>query len=241
MNSTYRLTDSAIRQMLLRQGCWTPDSLLCTMVFGLGIGVLGQAPLWPLIGINAVIALLHLKLFRHLQQLKDNWQDFEVIVETDRVLVRRHDSIESSANRSEIERISEFRGNCLWVHTAGRGFSLPSLLSGYAELRATLATWTTIEYKGSLSLWMYIGWPAAVAMFISALLVNSRYVFFPLLIFIGFYTLRLAWLSIKTWKKDGWNWRRKIDAGRIKDPFWIPAIPLMMLALLVVKSLWIVF
>jgi hypothetical protein len=88
---------------------------------------------------------------------------------------------------------------------------------------------------------MYIGWPAAVAMFLSALLVRSSYVFFPLLAFTGFYLLRLARTSIKTWKKDGWNWRGKIEGGRIKDRFWIPAIPFMMLGLLLMKSLWMVF
>jgi hypothetical protein len=88
---------------------------------------------------------------------------------------------------------------------------------------------------------MYIGWPAAVAMFLSALLVRARYVFFPLLAFTGFYLLRLARLSIKSWKKDGWSWREKIEAGRIKEPFWIPAIPFVMLGLLVMKSLWMVF
>jgi len=60
--------------------------------------------------------------------------------------------------------------------------------------------------------------------------------------FTGFYLLRLARLSIKELKRDGWNWRRKIDAaGRIKDPLWILAIPFVMLALLVMKSLWMVF
>jgi hypothetical protein len=227
MNDTYRLSDMAIRQILLRQGCWTPDSLVYTLIFGLGIGLLGHAPLWPLIGINALFILFHLKLLRHVPIWKQNWQDFEVIVESDRVLVRRHGSVESTASRSEIRKISEFRGNCLWIHTAGRGFSLPYLVSGYQELRATLATWTTIEYKTSLPLWMYIGWPAAVAMFASTLLVRSSYAFFPLLVFTGFYLLRLALLSIKIWKRDGWN--------------WIPALPFMMLAMLLMKSLWMVF
>jgi hypothetical protein len=238
MNDTYRLTDRGIRQKLLREGAWTPDSLLCTMIFGLGIGLLGHAPLWPLMAINSAFVLLHLKSLRHLPRLKGNWQDFEVTVETDRVVVRRHGLLESSASRSEIKKISEFRGNCLWIHTAPHGFSLPSVVSGYKQLRATLATWTIIERKRSLPLWMYIGWPAAVAMFITALLVRSPYVFFPLLIFTGFYLLRLAQSSIRQWQTDGWKWLRTIEAGRIKDPFWIPAIPFIMLLLLVMKSLW---
>jgi hypothetical protein len=114
---------------------------------------LGRAPLWPLLGINGVFVLLHLKLLRHVRRWKANWQDFEVTVESNRVLVRRHGSLESSASRSEIKRIFEVRGNCLWIQPAGRGFSLPSVLSGYEHLRRTLATWTTIEYKRSLPLW----------------------------------------------------------------------------------------
>src|SRR5262245_27314092 len=118
MNDTYRLTDSAIQQMLLRQGCWTADSLFYSLIFGLGIGLLGQAPLWPLIGINAVFILFHLKALRHVRRWKQNWQDFEVQVETDRLLVLRHGAVESTAKKSEIRKISEIRGNCLWIHTA---------------------------------------------------------------------------------------------------------------------------
>lgn len=237
MIDTYRLTDSGIRKKLLREGCWTPDSLICTLIFGLGIGLLGRAPLWPLMGINAVFALLHLKLLRHLPRSKENWQDFEVTVELDRVLVRRHGSVEWSASRSEIKRICEFRGNCLRIQAGSRwGVSLPSVLSGYEQLRATLATWSPIEHSRSLPLWMYIGWPAAMALFISTLLVRSRYVFFPLLVFTGFYLLRLARSSINYWRTDGWSWRQKIEGGRIKDPFWIPAIPFAMIGLLVMKA-----
>jgi len=241
MNDPYRLTDSAIQRMLLRQGCWTADSLFYSLIFGLGIGLLGRAPLWPLIGINALFTLFHLKALRHARHWKQNWQDFEVQVEADRLFVLRHGAVESTATRSEIRKISEIRGNGLWIHTAARGFSLPSQLSGYEKLKTTLATWTAIERTSSLPLWMYIGWPAAAAVFASALLVRSPYVFLPLLAFTGFYLLRLARVSIKTWKTDGWNWHGKIVSGRIQDPFWIPAIPFVMLGMLVVKSIWLVF
>src|SRR4029450_8918580 len=117
--------------MLLRQGCWTEDSLFYTLIFGLGIGLLGQAPLWPLFGINGLFILFHLKALRHVRRFKRNWQDFEVQVETDRLLVLRHGAVESTAKKSEIRKVSEIRGNCLWIHTAGRGFALPSQLSGY--------------------------------------------------------------------------------------------------------------
>lgn len=187
--------------------------------------------------------MFHLKALRHGHLWKQSWQDFEVQVETDRLLVLRHGAVEFTSTKSEIRKISEIRGNCLWIHAAGRGFPLPSQLSGYQKLKTTLATWTTIERTSSLPLWMYIGWPAAAAMFASALLVRSPYVFLPLLAFTGFYLLRLARSSIKSWKTDGWNWRRhgKIVSGRIQDPFWIPAIPFMMLGMLAVKSIWMVF
>jgi len=152
----------------------------------------------------------------------------------------RHGAVEWTATKSEIRKISEIGGNCLWMHTAGRGFPLPSQLSSYEKLKTTLSTWTTIERTNSLPLWMYIGWPAAAAMFASALLVRSPLVFVPLLVFTGFYLLRLARLSIKTWKTDGWNWRGRIESGRIHEPFWIPAIPFAMLGLLVAKSIWMV-
>ena len=90
MNDPYRLTDSVIQRMLLRQGCWTADSLFYSLIFGLGIGLLGRAPLWPLIGINALFILFHLKALLHARRWKQNWQDFEVQVEADRLFVLRH-------------------------------------------------------------------------------------------------------------------------------------------------------
>ena len=87
MNETYRLTEGAIRRILLRQGCWTADSLACSLIFGFGIGLLGHAPLLPLVGVNALFVLFHLKLLRHVPRWKENWQNFEVVLETDNVLV----------------------------------------------------------------------------------------------------------------------------------------------------------
>jgi|GEM_PF-5368715 len=75
--------------------------------------------------------------------------------------------------------------------------------------------------------------PATVAIYASALLVRSRYVFFPLLVFCGFYVLRFARISIKSWS------RKNLPPGVVEDPIWIPAIPFALLALLVLKLVWI--
>src|SRR5438552_2483717 len=86
--SVHRLTDAAIRQILLRQGFWTPDSLLYTLVLGLGIGLLGGAPIWPIVLVYAFLTLVHVRAFRHFPRPKDGWRDFEIVVETERVVAR---------------------------------------------------------------------------------------------------------------------------------------------------------
>ena len=101
----YRLSDAAVRRILLRGGCWTPASLLYSLTVGLGLGLIGHAPLWPLITACALLTLLHLKSFKNIPRLKDAWRDFEVILEADRVLVQRRGALESSIRRSEITKV----------------------------------------------------------------------------------------------------------------------------------------
>ena len=241
MNDPYRLTDSVIQRMLLRQGCWTADSLFYSLIFGLGIGLLGRAPLWPLIGINALFTLFHLKALRHARHWKQNWQDFEVQVEADRLFVLRHGAVESTATRSEIRKISEIRGNGLWIHTAARGFSLPSQLSGYEKLKTTLATWTTIERTSSLPLWMYIGCASCRSGF-RICIIGSLALCLPAVARIyGILSVAIGACVDQNLEDGRMNWHGKIVSGRIQDPFWIPAIPFVMLGMLVVKSIWLVF
>ena len=236
-STAYRLSDAGVRRILLRHGAWTPESLGYTLVLGLGIGILGQAPLWPLIVVYIIFTVLHLKAFRNFPRLKDTWRGFEVILETDRVVVRRRDSIEDTVSRPEVTRILEMPGHGLWIHTvdARKRISIPSQVTGYEELKSSLAGWATIELKRSAPLWIHFGLPAAAAIYISALLVRSPYVFFPALAFAGYYLVRFARISIK-------GWLRKEDhrPGVLKDPFWIPAMPFMMLALLLLKLVWII-
>jgi hypothetical protein len=233
----YRLSSSAVRRLLLRQSAWTPDSLLYTLVLGFGIGLLGRAPFLPMLIVLAVFSILHLRAFRSLPQLKEQWRDFEVILEPDRIFAWRRGAVECTIGQSEIRKVVEQPIHGLWIHSRDRHKHIwaPSLLTGYSLLRATLSEWTPIERKGSWQLWNYLGMPTGVAIFAATLLVRSRYVFFPLLAFLGFYLLRLARISIKSWTRSNW------PSGAMKDPIWIPAIPFMMLALLAVKLVWILY
>ena len=235
----YRLSSSAVRRLLLRQSMMTPDSLLYTLLLGFGIGLLGQAPFLPLVIVLAVLSILHIRSFRNLPQWKDEWRDFEVILEPDRVFAWRHGAVECTIGLSEIRKVVEQPIHGLRIHSHDRHKQIwaPSLLTGYKLLRATLAEWTPIERRGSWQLWNYLGLPTGVAIFATTLLVRSRYVFFPLLVFVGFYLLRLARISIKSWSRRSWP----AAVAAIEDPLWIPAIPFVMLALLAVKSVWILY
>jgi hypothetical protein len=230
----YRLSDSGVRRLLVRQSAMTPDSLAYTLVLGFGIGLLGQAPFWPLFIVYAIFTLLHFRAIMNFSQMKDQWRDFEIILEPDRIFSWRRGAVECTISYSEIRKIVEqpIHGLLVCAQDRHKQIQVPSLVIGYPQLRATLEEWAPIVRKGSWQLWVYLGMPACVAIYASTLLVRSRYVFYPLLAFVGFFLLRLAGISIKSWKRRHW------PSGIIKDPIWIPAIPFVMLAALVVKLVW---
>jgi len=233
----YRLSDAGVQRLLLQEGCWTPDSLLYSLILGLGIGVLGRAPFWPLVLIYTLFILFHLKLFRHFPQQKAGWSGYEVVVESDRVLARKRDAVECTVNRSEITKIIEHPIHGLWIYTQDRSkiIRAPKMLTGYQKMRTMLTDWVAIERRGPRQLWIYFGMPASLAFLASTLLVRSRYVFFPLLAIAGFYLLRFARISIKTWMGS----YGPSPSGTVKDPNGVLALPFMLLALLTVKLVWI--
>src|SRR5688500_18725358 len=116
----YRLSEAGVRQVLVRQGHLTPDSVLYSLVLGLGLGSLGDAPLWPLVFVGTLFVLLLLKSFQNAARMNAGLRSFEVIVESDRVLVRRQRReglVQSIITRSEIARLIETPGRGLAIVT----------------------------------------------------------------------------------------------------------------------------
>jgi len=233
----YRLSDSGVRRLLMRESQLTPDSLLYTIVLGFGLGLLGRAPLWPLVIVYSLFSIVHLRSFVSLPQRKDAWRDFEIIIEPDRLFEWRRGAVECTICQAEVRKIVEMPIHGLFVYSQDhhKQIRVPSLVIGYKQLRELLADWKPIERKGAWQLWNFLGIPTGVALFASALLVRSRYVFYPLAAILGFYLLRLARISIKSWTRSRWR------SEAIEDPVWIPAIPFVMLLALAVKTIWMVW
>jgi len=230
----YRLSNYGVRRLMMRESQLTPDSLLYTIVLGFGIGLLGRAPFWPLVIINAFFTIVHLRAFMNYPQRKAAWRDFEIIIEPDRIFEWRRGAVECTIGQSEVRKIVEIPIHGLLVHAQDRHkhILVPSLLIGYKQLRELLEDWKPIERRGSWQLWNFLGMPTGIAVFALTLLVRSRYVFFPLAAILGFYLLRLARISIKSWTRA--RWRQEV----IEDPVWIPAIPFVMLLALAAKTTW---
>lgn len=249
VQSVYALSDAALQRTLLRSGHVTPASFLFSILCVLAVGVLGGAPLWLLAVAATVLTLLNFKALRHFGDTLERRRGLEVLLEDDIVLLRRKGEQETAIVRAEVTRILEVPGNCLWIQTekAQKFISIPTLITGYQELKSTLATWTTIEQQRGMPGWMYVGWYTSFAVYVSILLVRSPYVFLPLMAVGTFYLLPLVWQSIKGWIKDGWNWTTKTKTIEVRgqevivfvDPFWVPAIPVVMLGALVFKAFWI--
>jgi hypothetical protein len=245
----YPLSDAALRWTLLRSGHVTPASCLFTVICVLAVGIPGRAPLWPLSVVATVLTLLNFKALRHFSRTLESRRGLEVILEDDRIVLRRNGSVESTIDRAEVLMIFEVPGNCLWIQTekVQKFISIPTLVTGYEELKSRLATWTAIEHRRGIPGWMYLGWHPAFAVYVSILLVRSPYVFFPLMAVGTFYLLKLVRLSITGWMKDGWNWTSQTKTIEIRgqkvtvftDSFWIPAIPVVMLGVLVLKAFWV--
>ena len=233
----YRLSNFGIRLLMMRESHLTPDSLLATMVLGFGIGVLGRAPFWPLVIVYLFFTIIHLRTFRSYSQRKDAWRDFEIIIEPERIFAWRRGAVECTIGQSEVRKIVEMpiHGLRVYSHDRHKQVEVPSLLIGYNQLRELLADWQPIERRGKWQLWNFLGLPTGVALFASTLLVRSRYVFFPLAAIVGFYLLRLAHISIKSWTRT--KWRHEVK----EEPVWIPAIPFVLLFALIAKTIWMVW
>jgi hypothetical protein len=233
----YRLSDLGVRRLMTQESHLTPDSLLYTLVLGFGIGLLGRAPFWPLAIVFAILTILHLRSFTDFPQRKEEWRDFEIIIEPDRIFSWRHGAVECTIAQAEVRKIVERpnHGLCVYGHDRHKQIKAPSLLIGYKQLRDLLTDWMPIEKRGTWQLWNFLGLPTGVAIFATTMLVRSRYVFFPLAAIVGFYLLRLARISSKSWMRRDWR------SGVLRDPVWIPAIPFVMLVALVAKIIWMLW
>ncbi len=207
--------------------------MVCFLILGYGLGVLGDAAILPLTGIFVVLAYITSNAFRASRGRQDRWQNFEVILDGDRLLVTDH-SGQQTFTRSEITRLQE-NPILLLIRTADerRRLLVPTLLTGYPELRASLSAWKPIEqgpYPRGLffSVSRWIGVFGFAVLFSTALLVRSLYVFLPLSIIVGIFLIRSNQIILK---------RRPQIPGHLRDPFYLKLLFPFLLVLLIVKAM----
>src|SRR3954465_13255284 len=100
---------------MIRESQLTPDSLLCTILLGFGIGLLGRAPFWPLVIVYVLFTIVHLKSFVSFPQRMENWHDFEIIIEPDRIFSWRRGAVECTIGQAEVRKIVEHPNHGLWI------------------------------------------------------------------------------------------------------------------------------
>jgi hypothetical protein len=230
---SYRLNELSVQQVVLRQGHFTPLSVLFGSILVLTIGYSGAASVAMLAVVLSLFVLLFFKSFRNYREMLAGWRSFEVAIDRGR-LRWVHGSHSVEVDRSAISRISEIAGRGIAIESADnrRMLWIPSLVGGYADLKDKLMAWAPIERRGSIALWAYGGFPAALALYISAIVVRSPYVFFPVAGIAGFYLMRLCRAVIEN--RPGGRLK-----GRVRrDPPYVGILPFALLLLLVLKSFW---
>ena len=227
----YRFTSNGARRFQRRSQHQSPRSMVCFLILGYSLGVLGDAPILPLTGIFVVLGYITSNALRASHERQDRWKNFEVILDGDRLLVT-DDSGQQTFTRSEITRLQE-NPILLLIRTADerRRLLVPTLLTGYPELRASLSAWKPIEqapYPRGLffSVSRWLGVFGFAVLFSTALLVRSPYVFLPLSVIVGIFLIRSNRAVLK---------RRPQIPGQLRDPFFLKLLFPSLLALLLIK------
>lgn len=228
----YRLTEEAARQLAkTRHGATRP--VVLSIVFGLVIGLLGDAPRLALFGVYLPFSLLIPKLLWQTRRLERYWRGFELVLESERILILEHGTVAKILTRRDTKRVVEASwGLKVLAVDARKHFWVPSVLSGYDELRDYLSNWVRIErpsrpvpeheprQRPILALLnRHVGIVGCVSLYASAVLVRSSYVLYPLVAMVGFTLLQYAYFLGKSQRV----------------PTLIKVIPLILVAILVVR------
>ncbi len=185
----FTLSEEALRQMANRGHHGRPNLLVSTITLVLGgaVGLLGHAPPWPLFSILAAMLVLQSAVtIRGRTRTRRHWRDFEVTLETDRILVKQGGAT-STLLKSDIKGLMDMPGFGLLIEpkTPESQVLVPLLLTGYLELRETLLNWAPIETPPDFDqrharLLMYVRGNFFPTAYVLALLVRSPYCLYPL-------------------------------------------------------------
>lgn len=225
------LSEEAARKMLTRTHLQPAGSVLLAVALGIGIGILGDAPLLLLLALFSPLIIATMFAFSQRGQMLKQWLGYRIRLDGERIVLLRSGRDPLTVERSEIARLIETPGLGLAIGTGNPRKSIwaPSLLTGYDDLRSTLAAWAPIEMRNapeSALVWIHrhagglaLFWTWALAMS-----VRSPYFFAPLAVAT---TVALALLL-----------RAAFEQPAI--PAMAKAIPALLLLALLAKAAWLV-
>jgi hypothetical protein len=148
----YRLSEAAVASMSKRTVV-TPTLSFCVfLVLGLAAGWLGNSHRLLLLAAYIPLTILGMMRFSAIGRFKKRWRNYELIMETDRVLQRLHGQ-DLTVLRSEVGRIIESPQGLRVVGglvPRVRAIVVPADLSGYQQVRELLSQWMPITQQPEL-------------------------------------------------------------------------------------------
>jgi len=100
----------------------------------------------------------------------------QIVIEADRIMRFQEDKQSIVIFRSEVARIVELPGEGMWIHAADRvrQIFVPARLTGYAELRGSLDSWSTVTTRPNYNYTGYLVLALAVLFFILTIIRTTR-------------------------------------------------------------------
>jgi hypothetical protein len=229
-SGVHALSEESIRRMAKR-GHNLSGVLVLSIGFGLLLGWYGDAPRWPLLGAYSLFALLIPVFFLASRRRSHHWRGYQIVLENDRIIVKQDGAVTLSLLRGDIVGLLETKGLGLAIQSKKprKGIWVPSVLTGYDELRQRLSDWAAIDerpgpggFAGLLHPFLGTAW--ILSIYLPALLVRSPSFVLALSVVAGTFLAFLAGKALK----DGAGWP-------------VMLIRLAMIALLVNKIVSTVF
>jgi hypothetical protein len=230
-SGNYRISEEAFAEME-RSHIRERSVEFLSIALGFLIAWLGHAQRWPLWAVYSLLTFLMIASFRGVGRLEDHWRSYELILGDDRIQQSENGVVTLTLLKIEITRLLEMRdlGFAVQTQDPRKCILVPSALNGYEELGARLKSWLPVEKPPEEPTGAYFMIPYwIVAMYPAALLVRSPYFAIPLAVLVGVYLLYLLHVT------RGIFALRTLPDGTIWKSFLAASLPLVLIALLIVK------
>lgn len=143
----FGLSEDAVAAMVRRSHA--VNRMILWTLIGFGAAWLGEAPMWPAFVVYGALSLLAIPAVLGRRAFKRHWQNYSLLLDGDRIDELNSLDIVRSLQRSEISRILETPNFGLAVQACDptRSIWVPSVITGYGEIRAKLHAWVPVETR----------------------------------------------------------------------------------------------